>query len=351
MNASSITDRGRSVFDLEYIRLESIEQRTILFRSNAWREAQDHIRRLRENPRSFLGLIDSDISRESWEKTFWEELSITCATDLRTFTHALGVAHILHWMWTGHGETAAYLAQTLGDQREDVSPGVLFAAALLHDIGKRLIIDVVHDKRTKREWALLANKTSGDELFAEEFIRPVEEGGLPDPALDIYLHAIEDPINIVPIEQAFPETALATLSRRGIPSSLTFREVIELHEAGTGLLLEAYPDMGQVAEIAAWHHPSRTKTIDSERYPIATSALRIAVMQCLYLADTFEALMSGFRTYKGRFDLCDALGIIVQETERHAIDPALTRAFVTDQLHHDRSANRPINLLVAGCSH
>lgn len=344
MNVSFSSDRGLSNLDLDSIYSEAARQLEILQQTGALESAQSHIRAIRSHPHSTLGLVGAAIDQESeWAAMFWQELAITAVVDKRTFTHALGVTHILYRMWNERGATGAYLAQALGNKREALSTGTLYAAALLHDTGKRLIREIVHDARTKRAWAGLANEATGNELFDPGFIRPVEYGGLPDPALDIYLRATgHDPIDIVPLSQAFPSATLAALNRRGIPACLTFRQAIELHQTGTAILLGHHPNMRQVAEIAAWHHPSRTQPIGAEIYPVAVSALRIAIMQCLHLADTFEALLSGFRTYKGRFELYTALQIIIHETERCAIDPGLTRAFVTDQLSHSAMASRSI---------
>ena len=95
-----------------------------------------------------------------------------------------------------------------------------------------------------------------------------------------------------------------------------------------------YPGMEQLAEIAAWHHNFENVPVEQEAYPAAVTALRIAVNQCLHLADMFEALVSGFRSYKGRFHPLVALPIVAREAKKHSIKQGFIQAFVQDQVAH-----------------
>ncbi len=322
--------------NLDHIHCEAAYTVSVLEQTGALRKAEQRITALLNSRSSTLALISPAINQEgSAQEILWKELAITGASDDRTFIHSLGVTRILYEMQTDEqGAMHTYLTRTLGHQAF-VSNGTLYIAGLLHDIGKRIIREIIHDQRTKREWATLANQVTGQEIFHPLAIQSVHDGGLGDAELDDYFHEIgQDPIDIVPLKYAFPQEVTEKLHQRGISPELTFRQAIELHEVGTYYLLRHYPGMEQLAEIAAWHHNFKNVPVEQEAYPAASTALRIAVNQCLHLADMFEALVSGFRSYKGRFHPLVALPIVAREAEKHSIDTGFIRAFVQDRVAH-----------------
>lgn len=332
---------GWPALNLDYIYGETDRALATLKHNGGFQTALQHIERLKHSPRGTLALVEPAIQENQSKEVLWEELALLCALDDITFIHSMAVTRLLYNMQTQEGATRTYLLQQFSSHEASLSDGALYIAGLLHDVGKRIIREVIHDQRKKREWALLVNQVTGGNIFDPWCLLPVEAGGLSDTALETYFHEIGiDPIDIIPIEHAFPKDILETLERRGIPSSSTFRQVIELHEVGTYYLLQHHPEMGSIAEIAAWHHNCQERPIETEVYPAALSALRIAVNQCIHVADIFEALVSGYRSYKGRFHPLMALQIIVRDTEKHSIDPNLTRAFVKDWLASDTT---PVN--------
>ncbi len=286
-----------------------------------------------------LGRLAPDIDREPFASVLWQELALLAHQDKKTFMHSLGVAYILRKMIIEEGATRQYIERSM--RHHALSRGTFFAAALLHDIGKYILREIIHDGRTKKEWAQLVNQTLGFPVFDPAYLK----NHISETAFDAYLHACGvDPIDCIPLEASFPQEVLTLLEARGIPKEITFRKAIDLHEEGTYWLLHRYPGMETVAEIAAWHHSCNEVPIDAMPYPIETSALRIAVTQCLHLADTLQALVSGFRSYKGMFHPLIALAIIIRDTKSHHLDRGLTRAFVRDQLRQfARTATLPAN--------
>ncbi len=286
-----------------------------------------------------LGRLAPEIEHESFAPMLWQELALLAHQDKKTFMHSLGVAYILRKMLTEEGATRQYIERSM--EHHALTHGTFFAAALLHDIGKYILREIIHDGRTKKEWARLVNQTLGTEVFDPAYLK----NHVSETAFDTYLHACGiDPIDCIPLEASFPSDVLALLEARGISKELTFRKAIDLHEEGTYWLLHRHTGMETVALSAAWHHSCHEIPINAIPYPVETSALRIAVTQCLHLADTLQALISGFRSYKGTFHPLIALAIIIRDTKSHHLDRGLTKAFVQDQLQQlARSAASPAN--------
>lgn len=281
-----------------------------------------------------LGRLAPEIDCEPFAPALWQELALMEHQDKKTFMHSLGVTYILRKMIIEEGETRHYIERAM--KRHLIAHGTFFAAALLHDIGKYILREIIHDGRTKKEWALLVNQTLGHQIFDPAYLKR----NISEAAFDTYLHACGiDPIDCIPLEASFPKEVLALLEARGISRDITFRNAIDLHQEGTYWLLRRHPGMEMIAEIAAWHHSCHEIPIEALPYPVEVSALRIAVTQCLHLADTLQALISGFRSYKGMFHPLIALAIIIRDTKSHHLDRGLTKAFVQDQLRQfSRSA-------------
>jgi hypothetical protein len=274
-----------------------------------------------------LGFVAGDIGNESFAPAFWQELALLAHEDSQTFVHSLGVTLLIYRMLTENGRTREYLEQSM--RKVGITRGMLYAAALLHDVGKFVVREIIHDGRSRIAWAKLVNKTRGENVFDPKYLRP----GTSEAVFDAYAHnAGLDPINCLPLEATFPEKTLLTLEQRGIPRTVTFREAIGSHEPGTNIIIGRHEGMQEVAEIAAWHHCGAGRPLDTLGFPIETSALRMAAIQCLHMADVLQALVSGFRSYTGKYSPLVALAIIIRDANaHHAMDAGLTRAFIADQ--------------------
>lgn len=263
----------------------------------------------------------------------WEITAVLQAYDERTFIHSLNVARFVYDMTSGGGETEAYLRQRVS--MEESSLQDLYTAALFHDIGKTAIpCDILHDHQTRRDWAHRANTWAEQHqqplFFDQATLETAEETDLDHYFMRVHATKGYDPLNLVPIKDAFDEQIIQELEAHGIPGNATFREVLNRHEIATKAILRSRK-MYIASDIASHHHDYEHRPIRSERYPTEVSAVRLGFeLSILRSMDVYEALTSENRSYKGAYHPLIALEILVREAEIDFTEPELTRYVVRD---------------------
>ena len=205
-----------------------------------------------------------------------------------TMRHNIMVAH-----------DVKYIAEQLGEPPESVQN--LFIAALLHDIGKLNIMDILlsaseHDETTmvkmKRE------ENPNDLRLMKKKLIPIDVLTVSD--FLKYKKRLDDDFN----EKEY----ILFIKRHNVNPEWTLREYLQTHQEHTREILRSAGLPDNIVEYAASHHPEYFE--DG----------RELAWQCyiLEIADRFNAMIQseGMRTYASKFNRITALDVIIESLRK-----------------------------------
>ncbi|MEA3514089.1 MAG: hypothetical protein U9R34_01285 [Nanoarchaeota archaeon] len=200
-----------------------------------------------------------------------------------TMNHNVMVAH-----------DVKYIAKRLKLPEDEIQ--ALFIAALVHDIGKLDVLDLLLDSKEKEQKEML-------EIKRKENPNDLHLNGKKIIPIDVL--SVEDLLKYYQKKKGLDEAKVRIfLKEKGIPLKWTLREYINVHQERTREILTKIGVNPKIVEYAASHHPE---------YFMEHTKLNWKC-QIISIADKFNAMIQseGVRNYMTKKNRIEALDIIIK---------------------------------------